>query len=91
MALYQLLCFIIKSAYKEFEERLGEMSQPRGEKTEMVKNAVAGFPGNFSVADLQRSCRVSLDAIRRILKDMQDEGLRNAQPRTVGKWHKTGN
>ncbi len=87
------LCFIIKSAYKEFEERLGEMSQPRGEKTEMVKNAVAGFPGNFSVADLQKKLPgVSVDMIRRILKDMQDEGLVECLNRgRSAKWHKTGN
>ena len=87
------LCFIIKSAYKEFEDRLGEMSQPKGEKTEMVKNAVAGFPGNFSVADIQKKCPgVGIDTIRRALKDMQRLNIVECVSRGAGaKWQKTGN
>jgi hypothetical protein len=77
----------------EFEDRLGSMPQPRGEKTEMVKNAVAGFPGNFSVADLQKKLPgVSVDMIRRILKDMQGEGLVACINRgRSAKWHKKVN
>jgi Fic family protein len=87
------LCFIIKSAYMEFEDRLGEMSQPKGEKTEMVKNAVAGFPGNFSVADIQKKCPgVGIDTIRRALKDMQRLNIVECVSRGAGaKWQKTGN
>ena len=69
------LCFIIKSAYKEFEERLGEMPQHRGEKTNLVTKALKNLYGDFRVSDLQKKCPgVSVDMIRRILKDMQAEG-----------------
>jgi Fic family protein len=87
------LCFIIKSAYKEFEERLGQMPQPRGEKTEIVKKAVAGFSGDFSVADLQKKLPgVSVDMIRRILKDMQAERVVECLSRgRSAKWRKTLN
>lgn len=85
------VCFIIKSAYKEFEERLGQMPQPRGEKTEIVKRAVAGFSGDFSVADLQKKLPgVSVDMIRRILKDMQAEGAVECLSRgRSAKWRKS--
>ena len=87
------VCFIIKSAYQEFEERLGRLPQPRGEKTKMVHDAVHRFPGNFSVADiLQKYPGIGTDMIRHVLKDLQAQGVveclgrgRNAQ------WHRTGN
>jgi len=84
------VCFIIKSAYKEFEERLGQMPQPRGEKTEIIKKAVAGFSGDFSVADLQKKLPgVSVDMIRRVLKDMQAEGAVGCLSRgRSAKWRK---
>lgn len=87
------LCFIIKSAYKEFEARLGGMPQPRGEKTEMVRKAVTGFSDDFSVAALHKHCPgVSVDMIRRILKDMQAEGAVECLGRgRSAKWHKTLN
>jgi Fic family protein len=87
------VCFILKSAYKEFEERLEKLPQPRGEKTNMVHDAVNGFSGNFSVADILQKCPgVGIDMIRRVLKDLQTQGAieclgrgRNAE------WHRTGN
>ncbi|MRS05306.1 Fic family protein [bacterium] len=87
------LCFIIKGAYKEFEERLGEMSQPRGEKTALVRKTVKSLPDDFSVADLQKKCPgVSLDMIRRVLKDMQAEGAVECLGRgRFSKWRKTVN
>ena len=87
------LCFIIKSAYMEFEDRLGSMPQPRGEKTDLVRKSVNSLRGSFSVADLQKKLPgVSVDMIRRILKDMQGEGLVECINRgRSAKWHKKVN
>jgi Fic family protein len=87
------LCFIIKSAYKEFEERLGGMKQPRGEKTDLVQKAVKNMSNDFSVADLQKKCPgVGIDMIRRVLKDMQAEGAVECLGRgRFSKWRKTVN
>jgi Fic family protein len=87
------LCFIIKSAYMEFEDRLGSMPQPRGEKTDLVRKSVNSLRGSFSVADLQKKLPgVSVDMIRRILKDMQGEGLVACINRgRSAKWHKKVN
>ena len=67
------------------------MPQPRGEKTKIVKKTVAGISGDFSVADLQRKLPgVSVDMIRRILKDMQAEGAVRCLSRgRSAKWRKT--
>ncbi len=86
------LLFILKSAYREFEERVGQTSSPRGAKTEMIVNAIARKMGPFRVADLQRDCPgVSLDMIRMVLKDLrpQVECLgrgRSAQWQKTKKW-----
>jgi len=87
------LCFILKSAYKEFEERLGSLPPPRGEKTAMVHDAVRSFPGNFSVADIQGKCPgIGIDMIRRVLKDLQVQEVVECLGRgRNAKWNKIGN
>ena len=87
------LCFIIRSAYKEFEERLGDMPHPRGEKTGLVRASVNGQRGDFSVADLQKQLPgVSVDMIRRVLKDMQAQGVVDCLGRgRSAKWRKALN
>jgi Fic family protein len=66
------LLFVLKTAYGEFERRVGEIASPRGSKTEMVLSAVNRQIGAFRVGDIQRQCPgVSLDMIRRLLKNMR--------------------
>lgn len=62
----------LKIAYREFEERVGRVASPRGSKTELVVSEIERAAGTFRAADLQRECPgVSLDMIRRVLKDLQ--------------------
>ena len=87
------ICYIIKAAYKEFEERLGNLKSPRGEKTSMVVNAIEKLQGQFSVGSIASQFPgISIDMIRRIFKDLQAEGQveclgrgRNATWRRTGK------
>jgi Fic family protein len=66
------LLFILKLAYREFEERVGQMSSPRGSKTEAIINTIDHQVGSFRVADIQRECPgISLDLIRKVLKDLR--------------------
>jgi len=68
------LLFILKAAYREFEERVGQIASPRGAKTELVSAAIARQQGEFRVADLQKACPgVSVDLIRRVLKNLRAE------------------
>jgi Fic family protein len=85
---------IIKTACREFEQRLGELQSPKGEKTGLVLHAIDRTAGVFRIAELQNECpNVSVDMIRRVLKNLraskQVECLgrgQNAQWRRTDKW-----
>ena len=63
---------IIKTAYREFEQRLGKVQSPKGEKTSLVLHAIEKTLGPFSVAELQLKCpNVSVDMVRRVLKSLR--------------------
>jgi Fic family protein len=67
--------YILKSAYKEFAERVGEVSAPRGSKRELVLAALARVSEEFTIAELERACPgVSRDMIRTVLREQQTAG-----------------
>jgi Fic family protein len=67
--------FILKSAYRDFEERLGQIKSPRGAKTELITNAIERAGRPFRISDIQRDCPgVSVDMIRRVLKSLRASG-----------------
>ena len=67
--------YILKSANKEFEERVGQVKSPRGAKTELITAAISGFPDAFRVSDIQRQCPgVSVDLVRQVLKNLRASG-----------------
>ena len=69
------LLSILKMAYKEFEDRMGQIKSPRGAKTELIEKTVRDFFSEFSVSDLERSCPgVSRDMVRRVLRALQAKG-----------------
>lgn len=64
--------FIIKTAYREFEDRLGQLGTLKGEKTSLVLRAIDRAPGAFRIAEIQNECpNVSVDMIRRVLKNLR--------------------
>lgn len=63
------------AAYKEFESRLGRF-RGKGSKTEQVKSAIEKFIKPFSINDIEKVCPdVSRDMIRKILRELRDEGV----------------
>ena len=67
--------FILKSVYREFEERVGQLRSPKGAKTELITTAIERAIGPFRVADIQRECPgVSVDMIRQVLKNLRKAG-----------------
>jgi len=69
------LLFILKEAYTEFEDRVGSINAPRGEKTEIIRKAVFAQQEPFSVAGLERLCPgISRDMMRNVLRSMRDDG-----------------
>jgi Fic family protein len=86
--------FTLKSAYREFEERVGQTISPKGAKTELITSVIARTAGPFRVADIQRECLgVSVDLIRQILKKLRSTGQieclgrgQNAEWRKTDQW-----
>lgn len=63
---------IIKMAYREFEQRLGRLQSPKGEKTSLVLHAIDSALGPFSVTEIQNRCpNVSVEMVRRVLKNLR--------------------
>jgi len=84
--------YILKAAYHEFEERLGQIATPRGAKTEMVIDAIHKAPNTFRISELQRACpAVSIDLIRRTLRKLRQAGQLACEGMGRGaRWRKTG-
>lgn len=71
----EYLMSTVLAAYEEFESRLGRISSGLGSKLDMVLNAIEGFIGDFSLADLENACPlVSRDWIRTLLQRLRKEG-----------------
>jgi Fic family protein len=69
------LLYILKSAYKELEARVGQVEAPRGAKTQFILKAIGRMDDPFQVADLQRtSMGAGLDMIRKVLQSLRREG-----------------
>ena len=65
----------VLSAYKEFEERAGNLKPARGVKTEIVEAAVNKQFGEFSISDIERACpNVSRPMIRVVLEHLRTKG-----------------
>jgi len=84
---------VLRRAYREFEERAGQVKSPRGAKTALVEAAVEGFPGEFTLSDLERACPgVSRDMVRRVLRELQRAGRVVCLGRGPGaRWRRKGN
>lgn len=87
------LLFILKTAYREFEERVGQIKSPRGAKTELVESAINAFSGEFTLSKLEHACPgVSRDMVRRVLRDLQKARKVECVGRGPGAlWRRRGN
>lgn len=88
---------ILKLAYREFEERVGEIKAPRGSKREQVLMGIARLneratPG-FSIRELEQACPgVSRDMVRRVLREEQAAGRLECRGKgPAATWQRRGN
>lgn len=66
---------ILRMLYAEFAQRFDDARPVRGEKTETIRVAIKRFVVPFHISELQRDCPgVSLDLIRKALKDLRASG-----------------
>ncbi|MFH1776640.1 MAG: Fic family protein [Candidatus Omnitrophota bacterium] len=69
------LLFILKLAYNEFKQRAIQIKSPRGAKTELVKEVIDSFTGDFTLSTIEQKClSVSRDMIRRVLRMLKKAG-----------------
>jgi Fic family protein len=86
--------YTLKTAYSEFEERVGKMKSPRGTKTELLIRTIGRQRGPFRISDIQRECPgVSVDLVRSVLKRLRSPGKvrclgrgQNAEWEKTAKW-----
>jgi Fic family protein len=69
------LLSVLRRAYVELEARMEEADSPRGAKTALLEAAIAAFPGDFTLNDLERACPgVSRELARRVLRELRNTG-----------------
>jgi Fic family protein len=69
------LFYTLKTAYREFENRVGQIASPKGAKTEIVLNAIRGQKGDFRLVDIEGACPgVGRDWIRVLLAGLKKSG-----------------
>ncbi len=83
---------ILKMAYREFAERVGEVKAPRGSKTDFVLAAINRITGEFTVSQLEQACPgVSRDMVRRVLREQQSTNAIECLGRgPAARWKKKG-
>jgi Fic family protein len=75
---------ILKNAYQEFEERVGQIAEPKGAKAELVRSAVRKRRGEFRLSDIEHACPgVGREWIRTVLADMKKDGELECKGRGV--------
>ena len=86
------LLYILKTAYQEFENRVGQIQSPRGAKTAFIESAISECEKEFTVSDLEKACSgVSRDLIRLVLRDLQKSKKVECLGRGPGaRWKKKG-
>lgn len=76
---------VLIRAYKEFEERVGQLDGAPGSKSHRVREAVSRKISPFKAVDLERDCPgVSRETIRLVLREMKREGLVRVEGRGRG-------
>jgi Fic family protein len=78
--------FILKTAYKEFSERVGDVKSPRGTKRDQVIQSIDQLllrsNACFTISELEQNClEVSRDMVRRVLREQQAAGKVTCQGR----------
>lgn len=67
---------VLLRAYREFEERVGEVRSGGGAKAQQVRESVLARKAPFSISDIEAACAgVSRDTVRLVLRAMKKEGL----------------
>ena len=68
------LLFVFKEAYRQLENRLESIPNPKGNKTDLIMDYIENSVGSFRIADIKYNLPgVSIELIRKVLKTLQKE------------------
>ena len=86
------ILYIVKTAYREFQDRFEKTASARGAKTGIVVESIRSYRGEFTMADIRRLCPgVSRDMIKKVFTDMRKKGEITPLGRGPGaRWIKKG-
>jgi len=87
------MLWVLKEAYKELEQRVGDTDEPRGAKLQLVRDAILRQQPRFKLTDIERACPgVGRDWIQDVLRQMREAGKLRATGRGAGaRWERTDN
>lgn len=81
---------VILAAYRDFSDRVGNITNYKGSKSDRIEDAIKHFLGDFTISDIEKACPdISRPTIYRVLKELKEKGL--IKPIEVGrnaKWKK---
>jgi Fic family protein len=67
---------VMLRAYREFEERVGEISTGRGAKSAHIRRVIDRKTSPFAISEIVAECPgISRDMIRVVLRQLRDEGV----------------
>ena len=79
------LLFILKMAYREFEERAGQIASPRGAKADLVLSAIRSQHGEFRLREIERLCPgVGREWVRTLMLQLKASGELTCQGKGQG-------
>jgi len=83
---------VMIKAYREFEERVGNIRTGRGSKTDQIRQAVARRMGPFAISDIENECQgISRDMVRVVLRQLKEDGVISPDGKgRSAKWVKKG-
>jgi Fic family protein len=69
------ILYILKTAYREFEDRVGKTPSPKGAKAEVVLTAIRKQTKEFKLTDIEGACPgVGREWIRSLLANLKESG-----------------
>ena len=79
------ILYILKSVYREFEERVGQNPSPKGAKAEMVLTMIRKQTKEFKLSEIEAACPgVGREWIRSLLADLKRSGEVTCQGKGPG-------
>lgn len=84
----EYLLGVIISAYRELENRVGNIKEQHGSKNERIRNVITGIIGEFMVSSIEEKCPgISRPTINGVLAKMREEGkIECTQTGRYAKW-----